>query len=61
MPRLDGTGPDGNGSGTGRKLGRCSRLNDEEKLKQLGKGLGKRRKADGCGSGHAKRKKEGQP
>ncbi|HPE99865.1 MAG: DUF5320 domain-containing protein [Bacteroidales bacterium] len=59
MPRLDGTGPDGNGSGTGRKLGRCSKLSDEEKLKKLGKGLGKRRKADGCGDGKGKRKKEG--
>ena len=51
MPRMDGTGPDGNGSGSGRKLGHCSKLSDEEKLKKLGKGQGKRRKADGVGEG----------
>lgn len=59
MPRMDGTGPEGEGRGTGRKLGRCSHLSDEEKLKQLGKGLGKRRKAGG-GDGSGKRKKEGK-
>jgi hypothetical protein len=45
MPKLDGTGPDGQGAGTGRKLGKCSQIPEEEKLQKLGKGMGKRRKA----------------
>ncbi|HBG70761.1 MAG: hypothetical protein A2W93_04365 [Bacteroidetes bacterium GWF2_43_63] len=60
MPRLDGTGPDGKGSATGRKLGQCGKLSDNEKLEKLGKGLGKRRKADGCGEGKGKRIREGK-
>ena len=40
---MDGTGPDGKGKGTGRKLGRCSAASDEEKLNKLGKGMGKKR------------------
>ena len=43
MPKMDGTGPDGKGKGTGRKLGRCSAASDEEKLTKLGKGMGKKR------------------
>ena len=43
MPKMDGTGPDGNGKGTGRKLGQCSAASNEEKLAKLGKGMGKRR------------------
>jgi len=46
MPKLDGTGPDGKGSGTGRKLGKCSDLTDAEKLQKLGKGMGLRRKSE---------------
>lgn len=46
MPKLDGTGPDGKGSQTGRKLGKCSNLSDDEKLQQLGKGMGLRRKSE---------------
>ena len=34
MPRLDGTGPDGKGPKTGRKLGNCD---DEEVVKELPK------------------------
>lgn len=45
MPQLDGTGPEGRGKKTGRKLGRCSTASEEEKLAKLGKGLGKRRKS----------------
>ncbi len=43
MPKMDGTGPEGKGKGTGRKLGQCSAASDEEKLAKLGKGMGKRR------------------
>jgi hypothetical protein len=59
MPKLDGTGPDGQGSGTGRKLGKCSDLPDEQKLQKLGKGMGKKRKSGG-GEGKEKRLKSGK-
>ena len=58
MPRMDGTGPEGQGSGTGRKLGRCSSATDAEKLQGLGKGMGKRR-LSGQGDGRGKRLKSG--
>ena len=45
MPKMDGTGPLGQGSGTGRKLGNCSTSTDKEKAKKLGVGMGKSRKA----------------
>ena len=43
MPKLDGTGPDGKGKGTGRGLGQCKTVSDEEKLAKLVKGMGKKR------------------
>lgn len=58
MPKLDGTGPEGQGSGSGRKLGRCTNDSNDEKLQKLGKGLMKRRKSDG-GQGKGKRLKSG--
>lgn len=58
MPKLDGTGPEGNGPGTGRKLGRCSNATDEEKLKKLGTGMGKKRQSIGK-EGKGKRLKSG--
>ncbi len=61
MPKLDGTGPAGKGSGSGRKLGKCSDTPAEEKVKKLGKGLGTRRKsAAGEGEGKGKRLRSGQ-
>lgn len=45
MPRMNGTGPDGKGLGTGRGLGRCSDKSPEYKRSRLGKGQGKRRRA----------------
>ena len=54
MPRMDGTGPEGKGPRTGRKLGECGNATDEEKLSRLGKGMGKGRKS-GCGQGRGKR------
>jgi hypothetical protein len=59
MPRLDGTGPEGKGEKTGRKLGECSDLPDEEKLQKLGKGLAKKRHAGG-GQGKGKRLKHNE-
>lgn len=56
MPRLDGTGPLKEGSSTGRKIGKCNLLTEEEKIKSLGIGMGKRRKAGG-GEGRKKRLK----
>ncbi len=59
MPNLNGTGPEGEGSQTGRKLGNCSKLSDKEKLQKMGKGMGKRRKSGG-GEGRSKRLKSGK-
>ena len=56
MPKLDGKGPEGQGAGTGRKIGNCSITTDDEKLKILGIGMGKRRK-EGGGDGRKKRLK----
>ncbi|MHC1707892.1 MAG: DUF5320 family protein [Bacteroidales bacterium] len=54
MPKLNGSGPDGQGSASGRGLGKCKQLPEEEALKKLGKGAGKRRKSGG-GEGKGKR------
>lgn len=54
MPQLDGTGPEKNGSKTGRGLGKCRTVPNEEALVKLGKGMGLRRKA---GGGHGKGKR----
>ena len=44
MPKLDRSGPEGIGSKTGRKLGKCKKNKSELKEQgTLGKGLGKRR------------------
>jgi len=59
MPKMDGTGPEGQGSETGRKLGNCSKTTDEEKLKKLGVGMGKGRKV-GHVSGQGKRFQSGK-
>lgn len=58
MPKLDGKGPNGQGSGTGRKIGKCDFLSNDEKLRLLGTGMGKRRK-EGGGEGRKKRLKSG--
>ena len=59
MPNLDGTGPEGEGNKTGRKLGKCSKLTEEEKLSKMGKGMGKRRQSGG-GTGKGKRTQSGK-
>jgi hypothetical protein len=59
MPKLDRTGPEGKGSGTGRKLGKCSTATKEEKLQKLGIGMAKQRNSDG-GIGKGKRLKSGK-
>jgi hypothetical protein len=56
MPKLDGTGPEGKKSQTGRKLGNCSEISDKEKLEKLGKGEGKKRQSGG-GKGKGRRLK----
>ena len=54
MPGLDGTGPMGQGSGTGRGLGRCNPVNDTDTnnnfQRPLGGGFG-RGMGRGCGRG----------
>ncbi len=59
MPKMDGTGPEGKGSRSGRRLGECGNAYDEEKLQKLGKGMGKARKS-GCGQGKGKRLRSGE-
>lgn len=56
MPKLNGTGPEGKGARTGRKLGNCEEVPFDELLQKLGKGMGKRRKSGG-GDGRGKRLK----
>ena len=58
MPQLDGTGPKGDKTEKGRKLGNCYTISDTEKLQKLGKGEGKRRQSGG-GEGKGKRLKSG--
>lgn len=43
MPRMDGTGPDKEGSKTGRSLGQCRKVTEGEAIEKLGKGMGLRR------------------
>jgi len=59
MPKLNGTGPEGKGAQTGRKLGKCSEKTEEDKLVLLGKGQAKRHKSGG-GEGAGKRLRAGK-
>lgn len=52
--KMDGTGPEGKGPKTGRKLGRCKRNSTYTLLTSLKEGEGKRRKSGG-GTGKGKR------
>lgn len=56
MPKMDGTGPEGKGSKTGRKLGFCKPESDSDSQSQVGKGMGKKRHSGG-GEGKGKRLK----
>lgn len=47
MPRMNGTGPEGQGRETGRQMGLCRKHTDEDVKKKLGQGMGLRRKAGG--------------
>jgi hypothetical protein len=58
MPGLDKTGPEGKGSRTGRKLGKCTNVPENEIKEKLGRGMGLRRKAGG-GKGLGKRIRNG--
>lgn len=58
MPRLDKSGPEGQGPLTGRGLGNCSKLSEKEKLEKLGQGLAMRRQSGG-GKGLGKRFRNG--
>ena len=53
---MNGTGPEGKGPDTGRGLGKCKKVPQEELLQKLGKGMSKRRKSGG-GEGRGKRLK----
>jgi len=58
MPQMNGKGPENNGPGTGRGLGRCRKILASETDEKLGKGRGLRRNAGG-GEGKGKRLKSG--
>jgi hypothetical protein len=60
MPKMNHTGPEGQGSCTGRNLGRCSEKGDIDAIGKLGEGMGKRRKGD-CGDGKGKRLRSNMP
>ncbi|MCK9290526.1 MAG: DUF5320 domain-containing protein [Bacteroidales bacterium] len=47
MPRLDGTGPEGKGPQTGRGMGRCANPDRDQMLQTLGRGRGRRMRAEG--------------
>ncbi len=47
MPKMDGTGPEGKGTKTGRKLGSCESLPEEDQSTKMGKGQGKKKHAGG--------------
>lgn len=53
---MNGTGPEGQGPQSGRGLGKCKKVSDEETKNRIGKGMGKRRKSGG-GEGKGKRLK----
>jgi len=57
MPKLDHTGPEGQGPKTGRKLGKCHKTETELKEQgELGQGQGKKHHSKNtCGKGKGKR------
>jgi hypothetical protein len=62
MPKLNGMGPENQGKKTGRGLGRCQVVSENEMLTQLGLGRGKRhqsRDCEGNANGRGKRLKSG--
>ena len=58
MPRMNGTGPEGKGSRTGRGLGGCKKNPNNKEIPGKGKGLGKGRKS-GRGAGKGNRFQSG--
>lgn len=58
MPQLNHTGPEGKGSKTGRKLGKCKSADNKEY--ELGEGMGKKRKSDKDCKSEGKRIKSGK-
>ena len=58
MSRMNGKGPEDKGERTGRGLGPCGKIPDNEAFQKLGKGLGLRRRSGG-GNGKGRRLKSG--
>lgn len=58
MPRMNHTGPEGQGPKTGRGLGKCKKNSSKEEINKSGKGMGVRRKSAG-GTGKGKRLQSG--
>jgi hypothetical protein len=55
MPNKDGTGPEGKGTLTGRRLGECKTQESSSEDKPQRRGLGNRR---GLGKGKGRRQRE---
>jgi hypothetical protein len=58
MGKMDGSGPEKKGPGSGRGLGYCFSPGKEELIEKLGKGMGMKRKTGG-GKGKGKRLRTG--
>ena len=56
MPKLDRTGPEGKGPKTGRGLGTGRKVDGNDWLEKLGRGIEKRRHSD-CAEGEGKGKR----
>ncbi|HKK10347.1 MAG TPA: DUF5320 domain-containing protein [Bacteroidales bacterium] len=55
MPGFDRTGPEGEGPMTGRKQGRCTGRDEEQRPEGRGLGLGRGRRNRGRGKGQGRR------
>ncbi len=60
MPHLDHKGPEGKGPRTGRGLGLCKGKDDKKNEWPVGRGMGKRRRADAEGTGKGRRLRSGK-
>lgn len=58
MPRMDGTGPEGKGPQTGRRMGRCKENLNDDKMSGRGRSRGNRTGQRG-GSGKGNRQQRG--
>jgi len=58
MPGMNGTGPEGKGAGTGRRLGKCKEASTTDERENIARGWGRRLRA-GLGKGMGRRFRNG--